>query len=148
MAWDGDLSRMGKLVANLGRLTRVPAGASGLVSERLREAIEEQFDQGVDPYGNAWEPLAESTIARGRFPPPLTDTHDMRDSVAVGPLPGAGVAITIDHPAQIHQTGWSGRSGAGPARPVLPGAHFPPAWKEIIDDTIAEQINGTLQGAA
>jgi hypothetical protein len=143
----GDLSRMDRLVANLGRLARVPAAASPAVSEWIAAAIEGQFEAGVDSYGDAWEALADSTVARGRHAPPLTDKRDMRRSVRAFPLPGAGVAITIDHPAQVHQTGWEGPKSSGPARPVLPGEHFPAAWADAIGDLVAEYVNGTLQEA-
>jgi hypothetical protein len=54
---------------------------------------------------------------------------------------GAGVAITIDHPALPHQTGWSGPVGDGPARPILPqGSKLPEAWVDIIDEEIEREF--------
>jgi hypothetical protein len=103
--------------------------------------MQEEFDRGVDPYGNPWEELAESTVERGRHAPPLTDTGKMRDSLSVLPMAHAGVAITIDHPALPHQTGWSGPVGDGPARPILPqGSKLPEAWVDIIDEEIEREF--------
>jgi hypothetical protein len=60
----------------------------------------------------------------------------MRDSLRVKPLAGAGIGVTIDHPAGPHQTGWEGRQGSGPARPILPArGELPDAWIEILERT-------------
>ncbi len=64
-------------------------------AENLEDVINAQFDAGVDPYGNAWEPLAESTLRRGRTPPPGTDTEALR-AVHVTPLQGAGIRVEFD----------------------------------------------------
>lgn len=143
--WDGDISHMGQLAANLGRLAEVPSRASRRASAAIAELVEEEFQAGADPYGNAWTPLAPSTLARGRTPPPLTDTGRMRESVAVQPMRGAGVSITIEHPAAPHQTGWSGPQGNGPARPILPGRTFPRRWREAIDAAIDESVKEVLR---
>lgn len=140
MGWDGDISRMGRLAENIGKLAGVPSRASRRVAQELRPLIQEQFDEGADPYGRSWKPLAPSTIDRGRFPPPLTDTGEMRDGIRVQPMRGAGVSITIPHPAQCHQTGWIGPQGTGPARPILPGRGMPPRWQEVIDVAILDEI--------
>lgn len=143
MSWDGDISKMGRLATNVARLSRVPAVASRAVSDDLADAIEAEFHVGVDPYGEAWVPLAEATLAKGRTPPPLTDTGAMRRSTQVRPMPSAGVSITIPHPAQCHQTGWHGPRGDGPPRPVLPGRKFPALWAVIIDEAIEAAVKGS-----
>lgn len=140
MSWDGDISRMGKLADRLADLAGVPSRAAARVSRELDHLIRDEFDAGADPYGTAWKPLASATIERGRVPPPLTDTRAMRDSLAVRPLRGAGVGITIDHPAAPHQTGWRGRQGSGPARPILPNAAMPSLWEEAIEAAVLEEF--------
>jgi phage gpG-like protein len=142
MGWDGDLAPMGQLVENLGKLARVPAQAARPVSDRLEAMIQEQFDLGVDPYGKEWADLAEATKEKGREWPPLTDKGDMRRSAHVAPMSGTGVAIAIDHPAQVHQTGGHDpkRGWSMPARPVLPGGSFPASWRDAIDDIVADEI--------
>jgi hypothetical protein len=82
---------------------------------RIRQAIDQQFATGTDPKGSPWAPLAPSTIARGRGNPPLTDTGAMRSSVAVTTDSGQ-IEVTIDEPAQYHQTGTSYM----PQRAILP----------------------------
>jgi phage gpG-like protein len=146
MGWDGDISRMGKLADNLGKLAAVPSRVARPVAKAIHEDIEDSFDRGVDPYGEAWEELKQSTIDKGRSPPPLTDTWKMRKSCQVFPTSGGGIQITIDHPAQVHQTGGENpaRNWSMAARPILPGRGFPEQWKNIIDDAIAEEINGTM----
>ncbi len=141
MTWNGDISQMGQLADRIADLASVPSRVARRVGERLEGAIAEEFDEGRDPYGDPWEALAESTIDRGRFPPPLTDKRDMRNSVRAFPLPHAGVALTISHPAAPHQTGWSGVQGSGPARPILPArSELPVEWQEIIEDEIRRDI--------
>lgn len=143
MTWTGDISKMGDLADRIADLATVPSRAAARVSKELAGLIEEEFADGKDPYGKAWKPLAQSTLDRGRTPPPLTDSGDMRKSVTVKPMPHAGVGITIDHPAAPHQTGWSGSQGSGPARPILPGRAMPIAW----DDAIVEAVDAEMRRA-
>jgi hypothetical protein len=132
---------MGHLADNLGKLAGVPSRVSGRIAGEIAELIEEEFAVGTDPYGRAWAPLAQATIDKGREPPPLTETGTMRQSVNVRPMRGAGVAITIDHPAAPHQTGWSGPRGEGPARPVLPDRQeLPATYRAAIETAIDEEI--------
>lgn len=146
MGWSGDLSQMDRLTENLGQLSAVPSRVARRVSDAIESSIQAQFDAGEDPYGTRWEPLRPATIAKGRTEPPLTDTHAMRDSLHVFPMQDGGVAITIDHPAQVHQTGGEAGDWQMDARPILPGKGFPSAWEEIIGDAVADEINHTLQG--
>lgn len=145
MAWDGDISAMGELARRAEDLAQIPARASQRVADSLRAAVQDEFYDGADPYGTAWEPLAESTIDKGRTPPPLTDTGAMRGSLnsyarASGGSLSGGVAITIDHPAAPHQTGWSGPQGEGPARPIFPTREMPHKWEQIIGAAVAAEI--------
>lgn len=139
----------GLFAANLRKLAGIPARISREVSGELREMIEEEFDVGADPYGNAWAPILPSTAAQRSQTslPPLSDTERMRASLRVKPSRGAGVAITIDDPAGIHQTGWKGghNGSHGPARPVLPGGAFPARWREAIDATSEARIREAVE---
>lgn len=140
MSWQGDISAMGRLADRVGDLARVPSRAAARVSAELGMLIEGEFEEGIDPYGRAWEPLAESTLDRGRSAPPLTDTGAMRESVAVRPMRHAGVAITLDHPAAPHQTGWDGPQGTGPKRAILPDRQMPEAWANVIEDAVTDEF--------
>lgn len=141
MGWDGDLSAMGQLANRVADLARVPSRAARHVAGDLEDLIETtEFDAGADPYGEAWKPLADATLARGRTEPPLTDTGEMRRSLKVKPMQRAGVSLTIDHPAAPHQTGWSGPVGDGPARPILPYGEMPSLWRELIDAAVDTEV--------
>jgi Phage virion morphogenesis family len=136
---------MGHLADRLGDLANVPARASRTVAFELEGFLAEEFDAGRDPYGDAWEPLAQATIDRGRTPPPLTDTGAMRHSVQVRPTRGSGVSVTLSHPAEDHQTGWSGPQGDGPARPILPDrGGLPEAWEHAIEDAVDRDVRKTV----
>lgn len=142
MTWNGDISHMGKLASRIADLAAVPSRASRRVAREIRELVEEEFREGADPYGNAWLPLADATLAKRTqtSEPPLTDTGTMRESLDVRPMQGAGVSITIDHPSEDHQTGWSGTQGTGPARPILPAGRMPDLWQEAIDASIDDEV--------
>lgn len=87
-------------------IPKIPSQASLFVATRLETQVQADFDAGVSPYGKPWRPLAKATLAKGRHPPPLTDTYKGRAGVRVNPLPGAGVAITsvVDY-MTYHQDG-------------------------------------------
>jgi len=142
MSWDGDISRMGQLADRVADLASVPSRASAKIARELEGLIQEEFDAGRDPYETPWKPLAAATKAKGRTPPPLTDTHRLRDGIRVRPQRPAGVAITVDAPyAAPHQTGWSGPQGDGPARPILPARDvLPPDWDDVIGDAVAREF--------
>jgi hypothetical protein len=144
--WSGDISQMSHLADRIADLSTVPARASKAVAFELEGFLQQEFDEGRDPYGDAWEPLAEATVARGRHAPPLTDTGAMRHSASVRPMRGAGVAVTIEHPAEDHQTGWEGVQGWGPARAILPDREeLPEAWETAIDDAVEAQVRRSLR---
>ena len=125
--------------ANLQKMIRslasVPSQVAKGASEDIAIAIQAEFDAGADPFGNAWAPLEPVTIDKGRFPPPLTDTHDMRDGIEVKPLRGAGIAVTFDetHPAVDHQYGTKYMD----QRAILPD-RMPDTWQRAIADSAEE----------
>jgi hypothetical protein len=147
MVWSGDISGMGQLAENIGKLGTVPSRAAPMVATGIGDLIEQEFEEGRDPYGRAWAELTDATLAKRSqtTEPPLTDDGDMRRSVDVRPRAGAGIGITIDHPAAPHQTGWNGPQGHGPARPILPGMKMPIAWRETIDAAVDATVRSTVR---
>lgn len=146
MAWNGDISKMGQLAANIGKLASVPARASKRVAKEIKSLIQEEFREQADPYGNAWRPHMALTTYRHGMHPILDLTGQMKESLDVRPRAGAGISITIDHPSEDHQTGWDGPQGSGPARPILPSNRFPARWKEVIDAAVRDTAKKTLRG--
>lgn len=140
----GDLDGLRKLAANMRKLAKVPSRASRAASEKIAEAIQEQFDAGVDPYGEPWAPLAPSTLERKRGPGILDETGAMRESIEVSPMAGAGIKVTVgtDY-AQFHQTGTSRM----PARKILPDeSGLPDTWERAIEDAVDEAFERTIAG--
>ena len=139
-----ELARMSE---RLGELAKVPARAAKAASSVIALMMQEQFDQGVDPYDAPWAPLSDATISMGRSAPPLTDTSAMRDSLRVKPMAAAGVSVTIDHPAGVHQTGWNGvHGGDGPARPILPArGELPEGWIEALEAETERAYHGAMR---
>jgi hypothetical protein len=143
MMLTGDLGQLDRMAARLGELAQVPSRAARDAATEIEGLIDEEFDRGADPYEEPWQDLAPATEAKGRSAPPLTDTTAMRSSVLVRPLAGAGVGVTIDHPAGVHQTGWSGPRGSGPARPVLPArGELPEGWIEALEKSAERAFRG------
>jgi hypothetical protein len=117
-----------------------PSRASAAVAKNIAAVIEDEFAGEADPYGNAWAPHADATVERWGPHPILHLSGSMHCSVDVRPMAGAGVSVTIDHPAAPHQTGWSGPQGSGPARPILPAGSMPQRWREAIEVPIIEEF--------
>jgi phage gpG-like protein len=126
------------------QLARVPSQAAAEASADIAELVEQEFAAGVDPYGQAWAPLAPATIAKGRSAPPLTDTGAMRGGFEARPMSGAGIAVSFDVDyAAFHQTGTANM----PARPPLPDHGLPDTWRRAIADAVdaaAERAMGAV----
>jgi hypothetical protein len=121
------------LQAMIGKLSRVPSQVARGASDGISAAIQAEFDAGTDPFGDEWAPLEPVTIDKGRFPPPLTDTHAMRDGIEVKPLRGAGISVTIPDPGVHHQYGTKYMV----ARPIFPD-RMPDTWQRAIADSAEE----------
>ncbi len=132
--------------AALAKLASVPSAIAPSVARKINRELRRQFDQGVDPYGKPWAALRPRTLAKGRHPPPLTDTHAGRDSVRAKAGSGAGVQITVDVPYMgIHQNGDPPRMVA---RKFLPERALPKAWKEIWELELIRATKKRLGGRA
>ena len=114
----------------LRALSRVPAQAAEDASRELEAVLRDQHGEEVDPYGNPWAPLAESTIKRkGGDSRILRRTDRMLDELSIRPSPGAGLTLTFGAPyAAFHQVGTKDM----PARRLLPIAAMPKAWSDAI----------------
>ena len=119
--------------ANLQKMIRslasVPSQVARGASDGIAREIQAEFDAGCDPFGHPWAELKPATLDKGRFPPPLTDTGNMRDGVTVQPLPGAGIGVTIPDPGVHHQYGTKYMA----ARPIFPD-RMPDTWQRAIAD--------------
>lgn len=126
----------------LSRLASVPSQIAPIVAKGIKRQSEKDFNAGRDPYGKAWKPLAESTKARGRHDPPLTDTRKGRRSWRCFPTPGAGVQITVG-------TGymWRHQDGAGPPiRRFVPIGTLPKTYHDIWQKALTAQAKKVLRG--
>lgn len=144
MARGGNLGKMGELADRLGELAEVPSRASARAAEGINAALERQFEDGTDPYGASWAPLAERTLLK-HGEPALTETGDMRDGTFAKPSRGAGVELTVPFPGGIHQTGAKRGAWVMPARKILPeGGELPEPWREAIDEALDEAFGKTM----
>lgn len=126
----------------LSRLASVPSQIAPQVAKDIKSQSERDFNAGRDPYGKQWQPLAESTKARGRHDPPLTDTRKGRRSFRCFATPGAGVQITVG-------TGymWRHQDGAGPpVRRFVPIGVLPKTYRDIWQKALTAQAKKILSG--
>lgn len=144
MALSGDFQGLGQLAGNVGRLARVPARVAAFAAPAIADEIEGEFATGRDPYGRPWAPLKPRTLARGRRPPPLTDTGAMRAGVDVRPMRGAGIAITFadEIPAYFHNRGTRYMA----RREILPTGTFPARWARALERSGIEASQRTMEG--
>lgn len=133
----------------LRTLSNVPSRAATPIAKRITDALQQEFEEGRDPYGRAWRPLKAWTLRR-HGPPPLTDTGRSRAATVAVPKAGKGVAIRLPEILVHHQFGYrnalTGKK-VGP-RPVLPVRGMPRAWKGIIDEEVAAAFRSHMSGGA
>jgi hypothetical protein len=113
---------------SLRDLVKVPAQIAPAVAKRIKKDIERYFSAGTDPYGKAWAPLKPSTRAKGRHPPPLTDTRGGRRGIKVAPMRGSGIKITSDTPYMVYHMREATHRAA---RKFLPEGVVPANWFKI-----------------
>lgn len=103
----------------------------GAAIKAIDKELKHQYDAGVDPYNEAWAELALSTISRGRTPPPLSDTEEMRRHSKAMTIGGIkGIRVKIDKPSKpdvpsFHQSGTENM----PARKLVPDKGLPKTWE-------------------
>lgn len=127
-----------QLLARLSELKAVPSRCAKAASVSIAKLIDREFDEGADPYGEGWADLAESTLSRGRHPPPLTDNRELRDSISVRPTASSGIEIRIGSPyATFHQTGTKNM----PKRAILPDqSELPESWEDAIASAFQDAL--------
>lgn len=141
MTLKGDFAGLGKLEANLRRLSEVPSQAAREAATSIQALIEQEYATGKDSTGRPWAPLRPATLAKGRTPPPLTATRAMRETTEVKPMAGAGVSVTFEEDyASYHHTGTKNMV----ARPVAPTGAFPKAWGDAIDSAVQNAMSRRL----
>jgi phage gpG-like protein len=165
------MTNAGRFSAVARELARLPSRVSAAVARDIGREIQRNFDRGVDPYGKTWEALADSTIERGRHPPPLTDTGRGRASVKVVAAAGAGIRITVGVTYMLyHQFGGpshlrhrgsyrlrrlhkdfgrdrdrGGERGNPPKRSFLPFDRIPDAWGAIVLAHLEAQVKRVIR---
>jgi hypothetical protein len=139
------VNAMRSAAISLRALSRVPAQAAEDASRELEAVLREQHGEEVDPYGNPWAPLAESTIKRkGGDTRILRRTDTMLDELSIRPSPGAGLTLTFGAPyAAFHQVGTKDM----PARRLLPIAAMPKTWSDAIKRALDARFQKWADGA-
>lgn len=134
-----------RVLDRIGDLPRQLAVAAAPEITKLQKA---QFTNGTDPYGRPWQPLAESTLKKGRTEPPLTDTKALRDGTDTVPVVGGRIALShrVAAPYGIYHDSPRPRSSNLPRRMILPSEGLPKAWSDVLDtqaNILAQRAVGT-----
>ena len=146
----GDFQKLAALKERLEAAAELKLAGADRVAEKFEEQLEHQYDSGTDPHNEGWAELGAATLAKGRTPPPLTDTGEMRrNSKAVSGL--AGIRVSVDKPSKplvpsLHQKGTENM----PQRQIVPEprAALPVAWKAAAEigagEAVVEHFGGLL----
>lgn len=122
-----------KLADNLGELTTVPSRVAKAFAGDVNKFLQEEFTDGVDPYGESFEGNAESTIRRKGFDQPMVETGETQRETVARPLAGAGIEIRSTEKAGYNMFA----RGDVPARPVLPADdELPDRWQDALEKRI------------
>lgn len=136
------------LASAIASLNKVPEAAAREAAPKLTLLLQEQFDRGLDPYGRPWQPLAPRTLARGRRPPPLTDTGRLRGGTGAvargGGQPGIQLVAGAEY-GKFAQFGFRVRGKAVPAREIFPTLGLPLAWALVIKNVMRRAVRATLK---
>jgi hypothetical protein len=130
------------LNGRLDELARIPSQVSRPIADRLNELLTEQWNTESDPYGEPWEPLAESTKKAKGHDTILIDTGELAAGTMAVPRAGAGIdLVSLDY-GQYHQTGTTRM----PRRPIFPdGQSLPESWQEAIQDEVSAAFGKVLK---
>ena len=131
------IASLGRLIQTIETLARAPRRVAILAAPELTKLLRIQYLTGTDPYGRPWRALKPSTLAKGRHPPPLTDTKRLRDGTRAMVAPGgrAGIRLKLGAPyGFFHQVGFRvGKTKVAPRR-ILPQFGIPATWRKVLDD--------------
>lgn len=116
-------------------LAKVPSQVAKEARDALFARLDAGFNAGTDPYGNAWQALKASTIARKGHSLPGTDTYEMRGTTRVETEGGAGLRIDVGAPHAEH---------FDKARRLLPDNGLPASWRADIKRIFSERVAKTV----
>jgi len=109
----------------------------------MHRDLMQRFAAGEDPYRRAWAPLKPATLAKGRRPPPLTDTGRGKRGIRFSPSRGSGIGITSSVGyMRYHMRATAHRA----ARKFLPEGRLPKAWLRVWDEAIERRAKKVLRG--
>lgn len=132
------LRQIGRLEELLRKLSEVPRHVAEDVAPEINRLVQAQFEDGKDPYGKPWAPLKKSTLKKGRRPPPLTDTRQLRNNTRVYPYRNS-IRVVVGMPyGYFHQVGTRNMA----ARRILPQAGMPKAWNEALKASFRKLAKG------
>lgn len=143
-------SALDGVIRTLERLAYVPRRVAVIAAPHISRLLEQQFRDGRDPYGVAWAPLRKSTLARGRRPPPLTDTGRLRGGTVARPRAGgrAGVELRTGAPyGKFAQVGFRVGTARVKPRRIFPDRGLPREWSRVLNDSARMAAREATRGS-
>lgn len=129
------IAQIGRLKETIRRLSELPRAIAAEAKPGIDRLLRDEFTDGTDPYRRPWTPLRPSTLAKGRTPPPLTDTRALRRGTRVLHPPGRrGLQIVTGPHGYFHQVGFRVYRTRVEPRRILPQFGLPVAWKQVLRD--------------
>lgn len=126
----------------IGELASVPSRATAAIADDLTALTEERFESETDAYGNAWEPLEDTTIAKKGHDRILDETGETRAESVALPMRGAGIELRSSQVGFFHQAGTVHHV----ARKFFPdGDELPAEYKAAIDRRLTETFAATTK---
>lgn len=126
---------LGGLADRLGELSEIPSRVARDVADDFDAFIAECFASKADPYGNAWEPLEESTVLKKGSSSILEESGALRSETGAFPTRGAGIEFRSAPYGFFHNAGTVNMV----ARKILPdGPELPVQWSQAITDRLAD----------
>lgn len=131
------------LSARLKELQSVPSRIARRVAASINEQLADQFEQGVNAYGNAWKPLLPQTIRRKKGDARiLRRTDELSTNTIAKPMAGSGIEIESLDYGEKHQTGTKHMV----ARKILPdGSALPRGWTDAIEEASADEFGKVMK---
>jgi hypothetical protein len=129
------------LAKTYAQLARVPDDVADDVADAWNARLQAGFDGGTDPYGNAWTALRPATLAKGRFPPPLTEGWALRNSAVLRALAGFGLELD---PSPFYGVYHMSGTDYMAKRRYFPDAGLPAVWRQDLQKALSKRVKETV----
>ncbi len=116
------MSGFGKLRENLEKLAKIPDLVTNAAATEIKALVQDEFNQGRDPYGRQWAPLKRGGASYLYSSGATRGSFDLKIS-------GTDIELFVDWRIIFHAAGTEHM----PARPLFSVGVMPPSWSNAIE---------------